>query len=84
MTQSILCNYFKVCTKFTLQERERGRGGDRQTDRQRNEGRARGVVKRNIQYISPDSETRSGFNCFLQPAVLSACLKFSGGFYLIF
>ena len=36
MSQSILCNYFKVCTKFTLEERERerGRGGDRQTDRQ--------------------------------------------------
>ena len=90
MSQSILCNYFKVCTKFTLEERERerGRGGDRQTDRQtdrqRNEGRSRGVVKRNIQYISPDSETRSGFNCFLEPAVLSACRKFSGDFFLSF
>ena len=57
MSQSILCNYFKVWTKFTLEEREREGEGetDRQTDRQRNEGRARGVVKRNIQYISPDS-----------------------------
>ena len=50
-------------------------------ERERDEGRARRVVKRNIQYISPDSETRSGFNCFLEPAVLSACRKFSGGFF---
>ena len=69
-------------------KREREREGegetDRQTDRQRNEGRSRGVVKRNIQYISPDSETRSGFNCFLEPAVLSACRNFSGDFFLSF
>ena len=27
MSQSILCNYFKVCPKFTLEgERERGEG----------------------------------------------------------
>ena len=34
MSQSILCNYFKVCTKYTLEGAEWLRETDRQTERQ--------------------------------------------------